>query len=52
MVVMVAITRSPLGTKSRAHSFDRLFEKQTDEDKEMKTLKIVIAHTRDYDECP
>lgn len=25
---MVAITRSPLGAKSRAHSFDRLLEKQ------------------------
>lgn len=26
MVVMVAITRSPLGTKSRVHSLDRLLE--------------------------
>lgn len=33
MVVMVAITRSPFGTKSRAHSFDRLPEKHADEDK-------------------
>lgn len=47
MVVMVAITRSPLGTKSRVHSFDRLLENRERIGAENKKGHFVVNDVTD-----